>query len=161
MIGARAAAICGKQRVHRADAEIGGAFGAGRGACEAERREIADALIALPSPQRIKLRADAEAAPRRSLRAIGLRRRDGQRAGDAVDFQPMPADRQRRQIEIALVDLATVRERAPPAVADLGAPADRFAPSSVVRRNSSGRDGADGIGAKRDLHGASSAIVSE
>ena len=53
IIGARAAAIRGKQRVHRADAEIGGAFGAGRGACEAEGREIADPLIALPSPQRI------------------------------------------------------------------------------------------------------------
>ena len=53
IIGARAAAIRGKQRVHRADAEIGRAFGAGHGACEAEGREIADPLIALPSPQRV------------------------------------------------------------------------------------------------------------
>src|SRR5271156_1283944 len=38
----------------------------------------------------------------------------------------MPAGWQRRQIEILLDDLATVREGAPPTVGHLRAPADRF-----------------------------------
>ena len=56
VIGASAAAFAGEQHVHRADAEIGGpALRRARGG-EAERGEIADALIALVAAQRVELR---------------------------------------------------------------------------------------------------------
>src|ERR1700677_962272 len=65
----------------------------------------------------------------------------------------MPADRQRRQIEILLDDLATVRERASPAVADLGAAVDRFALLGRETKFERPRR-RRWLGTKRDLHRA-------
>ena len=99
IIGARAFAIVGEKNMQRIDAERRRADSPRRFAKQAERGEIADALVARAgrafAPLRIELRAEAEAPAPRAFGEIGGLRRDRQFAGDIIGEQAMAADRQR------------------------------------------------------------------
>ena len=62
MVGARAAAILGEQRVQRIDPDDAASCSRRGLGDRRERGEVADALIAAP-PQRIQVRGEAEATP--------------------------------------------------------------------------------------------------
>ena len=82
MIGARAVAIDGEERVQRIDSDDRSAGAGGRRRGLAQRREVADALVVGP-PQRIEVGGEAEPACARGnvVRREAARRRDDQRAG--------------------------------------------------------------------------------
>ena len=72
--------------------------------------------------ERIELSGDAKAFAQRRFVAIGLRRRDGERAFDAAHNEAVAADRQLRQRDPALGDGASVGEVAPHALRRLDRP---------------------------------------
>jgi hypothetical protein len=112
IIRARAFAVVREKSMQRIDAERRRAAPPRRFAEQAERGEIADALVARPGrafpPLRIELGAETEPPAPRAIREISLTRRDRQFAGDLVGEQAMPADRQGGQGDMAFVDGAPI-----------------------------------------------------
>src|ERR1700685_4448065 len=111
--------------MQRADAEIGRAGLACLFAGDRERSKVTDPLIAtalVRSAQGIELGRRAKALTCSRCGAVGLRRRYGQRAFDAVDDETMPADWQRWQRNCALGNGATVGKVARGAIGGLNRP---------------------------------------
>ena len=113
MIGAGALPVAREQHMQRADAEIGrpgAASRLARAARASRSRRCPGRPVLRCAPERVELGGDAEPlALRRRSELIGLRRGDRQRAFDAVDDEPVAADRQRRQRDRALGDACARR----------------------------------------------------
>ena len=84
--------------------------------------------------ERVELSGDAKAFAQRRFVAVGLGRRDGERAFDAADNEAVAADRQLRQRDPALGDGASVGEVAPQALRRLDGP---FGDGAVLAHNPS------------------------
>ena len=161
MVGARPLAVAREQHVHGADAEIGRPRAARRLAGERQRRKVADALIA-SAPQRVELRGDSEPFAFGGRGAVAFRRRDRELARDAVDSQPMAADRQVRQRDRPLLDRAAVGKGDPGALAGADPPFEDLSvlaldPGLRACRRVAQRDGERRVGAQRQRIGDAAA----